>query len=194
MRSARGVASAVFMLLALPATILSSQISDDAPGVVIHIMLGVSCVALALAIADFGLPRWLNWVGIASAAGVGAIFLLQAVSSAIPNNEPLDGFAFGILGQTPERLLPLGVSIWFAGLLLAGTKGRTRLIGWALVPACIGLQVGTFLGLVLGIEVQNLKIVFLLVFAWLLIESLKAGRSSDGSPTRASRLVESSAS
>ena len=59
------------------------------------------------------------------------IFLLQAVSSLVPQNAALDDVAYGLLGIWPERGLALGIYAWFFGLLLLGTEGRTRLIGWA---------------------------------------------------------------
>jgi hypothetical protein len=193
MRSLRGVAAALILLLAVPAALVSVILGEQAPGIVIHIALGAGCLAFALAVFDFGLPRWLNWVGAASAGALGAIFLLQAVSLTIPNAD-FERIAFGILGQEPERFLPVGMLAWFTGLLLAGTQGRTRLIGWAVMPVVLGLEVASFAGLVLNIEVPNLKVLFLVPFVWLLMESAKA-RPSAASPLRYSAgLAQPSAS
>jgi hypothetical protein len=159
------------MLLALPVTIASQVLGPDAPAIVIHIALGASMLALALAVFDFPLPRWVNVIGSASAGAFGAIFLLQALSLAM--NDALQVIAFDILGHEPERFLPLGILFWAAALLLRGTTGKTRLIGWAIVPAVIGLQAAILLGPVIGIDVGNPKFVFLLPFVWLLIESAK---------------------
>jgi hypothetical protein len=171
MTSTRGIASAVFMLLAIPATLASQALGPWAPGIVIHVFLGASMLALAVAVFDFPLPRWVNWIGAASAGAFGAIFLLQALSLGL--NDALDVIAFKILGQAPELLLPIGIFFWFAALLLRASRGRTRYVGWVIVPAVIGLQAALFIGLLTGIEVANLKVVFMLPFVWLLLESAK---------------------
>jgi len=171
MTSTRGIASAAFMLLAIPATLASQALGAWAPVIVIHVFLGASMLALAVAVFDFPLPRWVNVIGAASAAAFGAIFLLQALSLSL--NDSLDFIAFKILGQAPELLLPIGILFWFAALLLRASRGRTRYVGWVIVPAVIGLQAALFIGLLTGIEVANLKVVFMLPFVWLLLESAK---------------------
>ena len=193
MTSTRGVASAVFMALAIPVTIVASQALGETGAVIaIHIMLGASMVALALATFDFRLPRWITFIGAGSAAAFGAIFLLQALSLSL--NGALDFIAFKILGHTPELLLPVGILFWFAALLLRDSSGRTRYVGWAIVPAVIGLQAALLIGIVTGIEVSNLKVVFMLPFVWLLLESAKsAAHSSVGRPA-ASDLATATAS
>jgi hypothetical protein len=172
MTSTRAVAAAVILLLALPVAIASQALGTAAPGITIHIMLGASMMALALAMFDFSLPRWVNLVGAASAAAFGAIFLLQALSLIL--NDALQVIAFDILGHEPERFLPLGILFWAAALLLRASTGKTRLMGWVIVPAVIGLQVAILLGPVIGIEMTNPKIAFLLPFVWLLFEGAKS--------------------
>ena len=101
---------------------------------VVHLVLTIGMLLFVKAIFDFGLPRCMNIIGALSAALFGVVFLLQAVSSLVPQNAALDEFAFGLLGNWPEHLLVLGTDVWFVGLLLLGSEGRTRLIGWAIVP------------------------------------------------------------
>jgi hypothetical protein len=170
----KGVAAALTLLLAIPVALASSIFGEDLPGIVIHIALGAGSVLFAAAVFDFGLPRWVNWIGAASGAALGAIFLLQALSLMIPG-AGLDGVVFGILGQEPERYLPLGILAWFVALLLAGSLGMTRLIGWVVMPVVVGLEVASFAGMIIGIDVPNLKILFLAPFVWLLIESAQRG-------------------
>jgi hypothetical protein len=192
MTSTKGVAAAVFMLLALPVTILASQLGDTAAGVTIHVMLGASMVSLALAMFDFPLPRWVNLVGAASAAAFGGIFLLQALSLGL--NDALDVIAFQILGHEPERFLPLGILFWSAALLLRGSTGRTRFMGWAIVPAVLGVQAAILIGPVIGIEMSNPKIAFLLPFVWLLFESAKSAALPNAARTAGTDLAAATAS
>jgi hypothetical protein len=194
MRSQRGVAAALIMLLALPAAIVSTALGEQASGVVIHIALGASCVVLAFAMFDFGLPRWLNLVGAISAGALGAVFLLQAVSLVVPN-ETLERIAFAILGQEPERFLPVGILAWFTGLLLAGgTQGWTRSVGWVVIPLVVGVEVAWLAGYFLQIEVPNPKILFLLPFAWLLMVSAKPRPDATVQLPRGAGLAQPSAS
>ena len=134
MRSIWAVAAAATMLLAFPLAVVSQALGQNAPEIVVHIVLGTGMLLFAKAVWAFGLPRWINWVGAPSAVAFGAIFLLQAVSLLVPQNAALDDVAFGLLGNWGERLCLLGIDAWFLGLLLLGTEGRTRLIGWAVVP------------------------------------------------------------
>ena len=171
MTSAAGVVAAVIMLLAIPLTIASQVLGAWAPGIVIHVALGASCLALAIAVFDFALPQWVNRAGAASAAALGAIFLLQAVSLAM--NDALDVIAFQLLGQLPERVLPIAVLLWFAGLLRYASRDRTRRIGWAIVPAAIVLTAAMNLAPLIGTDMSYLKLAAVVAFAWFLFESAK---------------------
>jgi hypothetical protein len=171
MTSIAGITAAVIMLLAIPLTIASQALGDSAAGVVIHLALGASCIALAIAVFDFELPRWVNRAGAAVSAALGTIFLLQAVSLLL--NGALDGIAFKILGQAPEGILPIAILFWFAALLVYASRGRTRLIGWLVVPPAIVLTVAMVIAHYVGIEAAYLKLAALLPFAWLLLESVK---------------------
>ena len=87
-------------------------------------------------------PGSLGDVAGAAAAGVfGGIFELQRIADLV-GDPGVHDFAFQILGQAPERVLPNVLFIWFAALLLSGTTGRSRMIGWMIVPTVIGLEAG----------------------------------------------------
>ena len=86
----------------------------------------------------------------------------------------MDDVAYGLLGIWPERVLALGIYAWFFGLLLLGTEGRTRLIGWAIVPIVTAYHVIGAAGDLLAFSVPNLGVISLLLpFVWLLIEGAK---------------------
>jgi hypothetical protein len=192
MTSAAGIASALLMLLTIPAAIASQALGEWGPGVVVHLTLGASTVALAIAMFDFDVPRWINRIGAASAAALGAIFLLQAASLILDN--ALDGIAFKVLGQVPEGVLPLVILAWFAALLLTASRDRTRIIGWVVVPASIVLTVAMLVGVYVGADVAYLKIAMILPFAWLLLESAKSPARTSGRAPRISDLAARPAS
>jgi hypothetical protein len=176
MRSVRAVAAALTMLLSLPLAIASQALGENAPQVVVHSVLTIGMLLFVRAVFDFGLPRWINVVGALSAALFAVVFLLQAVSSLFPQNASLDDLAFGLLGNWPERVLGLGIDAWFVGLLLLGTEGRTRLIGWVIVPFVTAYNLISAAGDLLAISVPSLGVLSLLLpFVWLLIEGAKRG-------------------
>jgi hypothetical protein len=183
MRSIWAVAAALTLLLSFPAAVASSVLGEDVPEIVVHIVLGTGMLLFAKAIFDFGLPRWLSWVGALSAGALGAIFLVQAISLLVPNNDALYDVAFPVLGQWPERLLPLGYLAWFMGLLLVGTEGRTRLVGWALIPIVTVYQLISVAGAILAIDVPNIRLVFFVPFVWLLMEGAKRAPGAVGPRT-----------
>ena len=174
MRSNWAVAAALTMLLSLPLAVASQALGENAPEIVVHVVLGTGMLLLVRAVFDFGLPRWINLIGALSAGAFAVVFLLQAVSRLFPENAALDDVAFGLLGNWPERLLVLGIDVWFVGLLLLGTQGRTRLIGWALIPLLTAYYLISVAGAILAISVPNLGAFGLLIpFVWLLIEGAK---------------------
>jgi hypothetical protein len=174
MRSIWAVAAALTLLLSLPLAVASQAFGENAPEIVVHVVLGIGMLLFVRAVFDFGLPRWINVIGALSAGLFAVVFLLQALSRLFPENAALDDVAFGLLGNWPERLLTLGIDVWFVGLLLLGTQGRTRLIGWALIPIFTAYHLISAAGAILAISVPNLGAFAVLIpFVWLLIEGAK---------------------
>lgn len=174
LRSTWAVAAAVTILLSVPLAVASQALGENTPQVVVHVVLTIGMLLFVRAIFDFGLPRWINVIGALSAGLFAVIFLLQALSSLFPQNTALDDVAFGLLGNWPERVLALGVYAWFFGLLLLGTEGRTRLIGWVIVPFVTAYHLIGAAAALLAITVPSLGVITLLLpFVWLLIEGAK---------------------
>ena len=185
MRSIWAVAAAVTMLLSIPLAVASSGLGGNAPDIVVHVVLGTGMLLFVRAVFDFALPRWINVIGALSAGAFAVVFLLQAVSRLFPENAALDDLAFGLLGNWPELVLVLGIDAWFLGLLLLGTEGRTRLIGWALIPIITVYHLISMAGIILAISVPSLGVLSLLLpFVWLLIEAAKRGESAGLGPRR----------
>jgi len=165
MRSILGLAAAVVGLLTYPFAIAAGMIgADGAATTAVHFVLGSAFVLLAAAMFDFGLNRWVTWLGAGAAAIFGGTFLLQGVAD-LTSVPFLDWLAFDILGQQLERILPDVIYIWFAALLLTGTSGYSRLIGWAVVPALFGLELAIVIGAGIGIDVPFLKFMLFAPFA-----------------------------
>ena len=183
MRSTRGLAASIAGLLTYPAAIAAGiLIGGTAADTVVHFVLGTAFILLALAMFDFGLARWVTWLGAAAAVVFGGTFVLQGITD-LTHNPSLEWLAFDILGQQLERVLPDVVYIWFAALLLSGTAGATRFVGWVIVPVFYGLELAIVLGTVIGVAVPFTILTIFLPFTWLLLESVKS-RSGMGAAIR----------
>jgi hypothetical protein len=179
MRSVLGAAASLLVLLAIPIAIVVGVAVGQGPAeAIIHFGVGTGFILLALAVFDFGLARWVTWLGAAAAGVFGGIFVLQGIADLV-GDPGFHDFAFQILGQAPERVLPNVLFIWFAALLLSGTTGRSRMIGWIIVPTVIGLELAAGLAFILGIDFPFLKLHLFLPLVWLLIESVKAPAGRD---------------
>ena len=184
MRSNLGLAASVAALASYPAAIAAGMlIGETAADTAIHFVLGSAFVLLAAAMFDFGLARWVTWLGATAAAVFGGTFLLQGVAD-LTNIAALDWLAFDVLGQQLERILPDVVYIWFAALLLTGSTGMSRIVGWVVVPVLFGLELAILLGAQIGIDVPFMKVTIFAPFVWLLIESVKRPASATDAARR----------
>jgi hypothetical protein len=174
MRSTIGAAAGIVGLLTYPIAIaVGVTIGGTASETAVHFVLGSAFLLLAVAMFDFGLARSVTWLGAAAAASFGGIFVLQGVAD-LTDIAVLDQLAFDVLGHEIERVLPAIVYVWFAALLLTGTSGYSRYVGWAIVPILFGLELAIAVGIPLGIDVPFIKATIFLPFVWLLIESVQS--------------------
>lgn len=193
MRSIRGLVAAVIVLLTVPVAIGVALATGGGAEPIIHFGIGAGMLLLAVAAFDFGLPRWIAWYGAATAGAFGGIFVLQGIADAI--GEPnLWHFAFMVLGQQPERLLPELIVAWFVALLVLGSQGRTRIFGTIVIGTLIAAEVVTLGGSVVGIDVPDIKLRWLLPFVWFAFESAKsAAHARAVGRVHASSIAESRA-
>jgi len=139
----------------------------------IHFVLAAGSLLLAFAVFDFKLPRWMNWIGCAAALAVGSIFLLQTVALVIPN-ESLHYFAYEVLGQWPEGWLPDVVILWFVVMLVLDSQGKSRILGIVALSIAVCSELYSHTLRFLGTSPSaTLKLLLLLLFVWLLLESTK---------------------
>jgi hypothetical protein len=172
MRSVRGLVGAATILLSYLAALAVQQLFGSGGDTVIHLVMGAGFVTFATSVFDFGLPRWVNIIGAAAAGAFGAIFLMQGVSD-LTHVEGLRYVAFDVLGHHLERLLPDVVYVWFVALLLGSSQGKSRFLGWAVMVVVVGLEIATLVSLLLDGPLESVKVLILLPFVWLLVESAK---------------------
>src|SRR5215210_4421805 len=176
LRSLRGFIAAIVFLLAIPVALLCQILFGSGAGTAIHLALGTGSVLLSLAVFDFKLPRWINWIGCVSAGALAAIFLLQAVALLI-DNDSLTYLAYEVLGQRLEGRLPDLIILWFVAMLVFDSQGKTRILGFAATSIAVGSEVYkytlAYLGTPIEAQPQMLRALMLLPLVWLLFESAK---------------------
>src|SRR4051812_37787060 len=174
MRSIRGLVAAATILLSYLAAIAVELLFGSGGDTVIHLAMGTGFVIFATSVFDFGLPRWVNIIAATAAGAFGTIFLIQGVSD-LTHLEGLRHVAFDVLGQRLERLLPDVVYLWFVALLLGASRGKSRVLGWAVMLTVVGLEVATLISFLLDTPKHAVPALLVLVlpFVWLLVESAK---------------------
>jgi hypothetical protein len=172
-RSTLGLLAALTFLLGIAISFGYQILFGSGAGTMIHFFLAAGTLLLAFAVFDFELPRWINWIGCAAGLALGTIFLLQAVALLIPI-ESLHYFAYEVLGQWPEGWLPDVVILWFAALLVLDSQGKSRILGIVAVSIAVCFELYSHILRFGGTsDTGSLKLLMLLPFVWLLLESTK---------------------
>jgi hypothetical protein len=172
-RSPLGLLAALSFLVGVPISFGCQILFGSGAGTMIHFFLAAGSFLLAFAVFDFKLPRWMNWIGCAAGLAVGSIFLLQAVALLIPN-EALNYFAYEVLGQWPEGWLPDVLILWFVAMLVLDSQGKSRILGIVAVSIAVCSELYSHTLRFLGTSPSaTLKLLMLLLFVWLLLESTK---------------------
>jgi hypothetical protein len=172
-RSPLGLLAALTFLVGIPISFGLQILFGSGAGTMIHFVLAAGSLLLAFCVFDFKLPRWMNWIGCAAGLALGTIFLLQAVALLIPN-ESLHYFAYEVLGQWPEGWLPDVLILWFVGMLVFDSQGKSRILGIVALSIAVCSELYSHTLRFLGTSpTATLKLLLLLLFVWLLIESTK---------------------
>jgi hypothetical protein len=173
MRSPLGLLAALAFLLALPIAVGCQILFGSGAGTAVHFALAAGCALLAFCVFDFELPRWMNWIGCAAALALGTIFLLQALAELIPM-ESLNYVAYQVLGQWPEGWLPDVVLLWFVSMLVLDSRGKSRILGIVVLSIAVCFELYSHILRFGGTtDTGSLKLLMLLPFVWLLLESTK---------------------
>src|SRR5215204_6054765 len=172
-RSPRGLLAALAFLVGIPLSFGWQILFGSGAGTMIHFVLAAGTLLLAFCVFDFELPRWMNWIGCAAGLALGSIFLLQAVALLIPN-ETLNYFAYEVLGQWPEGWLPDVVVLWLVAMLVFDSQGKSRILGIVAVSIAVCSELYSHTLRFGGTsDTGSLKLLVLLLFVWLLFESMK---------------------
>ena len=188
MRSPRAFIGSAAIVLSYPLAIAVQLLFGGGADTVIHFVMGAGFVIFATSVFDFGLPRWVNVIGAVAAGAFGVIFIMQGLSD-VTRLEGLRYVAFELLGQQVERILPYVVYLWFIALLLLSSTGKSRVLGWVVMPIVVLVEIATLVSLLLAIPMVNLKVVILLPFVWLLFESAKREPAPSVAPGYDGRYV-----
>ena len=176
MRSRRGVLAASVCLLAVPVALLFQLIVGSGAEMVLHLVGGVGFILTAFAVFDFEPPRWLPWVGCLSIGAFGVTFLLQGISQ-LMHIDWLTYLAFQILGQQVEALSADVFLVWCSATVLLMSHGKVKLFGICVMALAVGAEIYSnvvrYFGSGAGGISPLLKLVLLLPFVWLLLESSK---------------------
>jgi hypothetical protein len=172
-RSPLGLLAALTFLLGIPLSFGCQILFGSGAGTMIHFVLAAGTLLLAFCVFDFELPRWINWIGCAAGLALGTIFLLQAVALLIPN-ESLHYFAYEVLGQWPEGWLPDVLILWLVAMLVLDSQGKSRILGIVAVSIAVCTELYSHTLRFLGTSpTEILRLLMLLLFVWLLLESTK---------------------
>jgi hypothetical protein len=175
-RSLGGLLAAGVCLLAVPVALLVQLIYGGGAELALHLVLGVGFFLTAFAVFDFSPPRWLPWVGCLSMAALGTTFLLQGISQLL-HLEWLTYLAFRILGQQFEAWAVDVFLVWCCAAVLLTSHGKMRLFGIGVMALAVGAEIYSYVVRYFGSGAAGvsplLKLVLLLPFVWLLLESSK---------------------
>jgi hypothetical protein len=163
----------VILLAGVALAFVAGVVFDNGAGAILHLALAVSFMLIGSATFDFRTPGWTAWTAGAGIGVLGAIFLLQGVSD-LTQSAALANFAYGILGASLEKVLGYIFLAWCAAVLLTDSAGPSRLFGTAALAVGLGVEAYSYAAPYLGAAAPDaLKLMYLSVFVWLLLESRK---------------------
>ena len=143
---------------------------------VVHLSLAASFLLLAFAVFDFRLPTWMNVAACAATGALGAIFLLQGASDLL-HSASLQHLAYAVLGQRVEKMLGYAFLVWCAAVLFRDSTGRTKVFGVVVLVTIFSIEIYSIVTAYVGSEVPGvLKLFYLPLFIWLLLEGMRRVR------------------
>ncbi len=173
MRSRRAVLAAFILLIGVPLALITEIVTGGGAENVLHLAMAATFLLLAFAVFDFRLPPWINLATCAATAILGAIFLSQGTSD-LMHSAPLRHLAYDVLGQRLEKVLGYAFLLWCVTMLFRDSTGKTRVLGLMVLVAILLVEVYGIVMAYGGAEAPGvLKLFYLPLFLWLLLEGMK---------------------
>ena len=88
------------MLMSLPLAVAFSALGENAPDIVVHVVLGTGMLLFVRAVFDFALPRWINVIGAVSAGAFAVVFLYRRSAVSFPRTPPWTTSPSGCFGDS----------------------------------------------------------------------------------------------
>jgi hypothetical protein len=174
MRSKLGFFAAIAFLITVPMALLAQILFGSGADLIIHFGCGLGFALSSIAVFDFKLPKWMNWIGFLSTGAAAVIFLLQGVSNLMPNIDWLFYIAFQVLGQGLESWLIDLFMLWFVAMLFIDSQGKTKIFGIVVMSLVVFSEAYRYGEIILGgSPTEVLKLVPVLAIVWFLLESTK---------------------
>lgn len=172
-RSRRTFMACIVLLAGAPIAALLALAFGKGAETVVHVTLGVSFSLIALGLRDFRLPAPVTLLASIATGALANIFFLQGVSD-VADFIPLTHFAYDILGRRLEKFLGCGFLMWCLVLLRFDCRGGTKLLGAIAIAIVPGVELFGICMARVGYPVTDLlKLCYVLLFVWLLLEACK---------------------
>lgn len=178
MRSRRLFAASSILIVGVIAAAFAGIVLGDGAELIIHIALGTSFLVIALSTFEFKLPKWLSLLASVAIGLLAIVFLLQAAALAL--HAPwLTHLAFDVLGQRLEKVLGFAFLAWCVCLLVLDCRGWTRGFGAICLAAILCVEIYDVALTLQGSQAPGiLKLLYMPLFVWLLLEARKPATQS----------------
>jgi hypothetical protein len=141
---------------------------------VIHGALALGSGLMSFAVFDFRTARWATWMGSVSSGALAIVFALQGMSE-VTHHQALTDLAYRVFGQRLEGVLVDLFMAWCVIVLVVDRQATKRTLGVVAMAtvACVKAYsiALAFRGSSLDAEAPILKLLWLLPFVWILVES-----------------------
>lgn len=163
----------------MPIALLVQAAPGSGASAAIHACFALGAGFMARAVFDFRLPTRVNRIAAACTGALAVVFAMQGASEVLPNPS-LTNIAYQILGQYLERGLGNLVFVWCGIAVWVDSRGKIRMLGLITIAIVAVVEAYSLYLLSsdvsLDAKVPALKLLSLLPFVWLLLESAPGHR------------------
>jgi hypothetical protein len=173
MQSPRALAGSVVLIAGIIFALASGMIFNAGASEIIHVALGVGFLLFAAAVLDFRTPLPIRVVAGIGIGVLALIFLLQAVAD-ITRSADIASVAYGVLGQSLEKILGYVFLGWCVALAWFDSSGWRRVFGIVVLLIVLGVEVYSYAVTASGGTADVvLRLLYVPVFCWLAVEGAR---------------------